>query len=111
MEMQQLKDHIGQIENENSQRNLCLTLKKFLNFAGRKDLSDQIALAPMRISERKDKIDRITPEEVKKLLASEDNARNRALIAIFYESAGRLGEIIYHIQDREDKPVKLPHLH
>jgi len=24
---------------------------------------------------------------------------------------GRLGEIIYHIQDREDKPVKLPHLH
>lgn len=55
--MEQLNNFIGTVENQSSQRNLCLSLKKFLEYAGRKELSDQISLTPMRVSDRKDKMD------------------------------------------------------
>lgn len=89
-----IKNYIASIENKYTQRHTCATLKKFLAFADRKDLADLVSVPGISISQRIDEIDRVTPKEVKKLLAAEDNARNQALIALLYESAGRLNEVL-----------------
>lgn len=89
-----VKKYIGTIQNKYTQRYTCGTLKKFLAFVGRKDLADIISVPVISIDERIEEIDRVIPEEVKKLLMAEDNARNQALIAVLYESAGRLSEVL-----------------
>ena len=89
-----LKMYVATLENKYTQRHTCATLKKFLAFVDRKDLAELLSVPVINLSQRIDEIDRITSEEVKKLLMVEDNARNQALIALLYESAGRLGEVL-----------------
>lgn len=91
---QDVKDYVSSIENKYTQRGTCAVIKKFLKFVGREELSAKVSVPNITIDERLNNIDRVTDKDVRKLLAAEDNARNQALIALMYESAGRLSEIL-----------------
>jgi len=91
---QDVKNYVSRITNKYTQRGTCAVIKKFLKFVGREDLSAKVSVPNITIDERLDDIDRVYAEDVRKLLTAEDNARNQALIALMYESAGRLGEIL-----------------
>jgi len=91
---QDLMMYVASIENKYTQRHTCATIKKFLRFVERKDLADKVSVPFISMDERINEIDRVTAEEVKKLLGAEDNARNQALIGLLYESAGRLSEVL-----------------
>lgn len=88
-----VKNYIASLDNKFTVRHTCAVMKKFLVFAGRKDLAKKISVPNISIDERIDEIDRVTPGEVQKLLQAEDNPRNQALIAVLYESSGRLSEV------------------
>ena len=87
-----VKNYIASLDNKFTVRHTCAVMKKFLVFAGRKDLAKKISVPNISIDERIDEIDRVTPGEVQKLLQAEDNPRNQALIAVLYESSGRLSK-------------------
>lgn len=89
-----VKAYVSSIENKYTCRHACAVIKKFFKFAGREDLSEKVTVPTITIDERLNDIDRVSDEDVRKLLAAEDNARNQALIAVMYESAGRLSEIL-----------------
>ena len=88
-----VKNYVASLDNKFTVRHTCAVMKKFLVFAGRKDLAKKISVPNISIDERIDEIDRVTPGEVQKLLQAEDNPRNQALIAVLYESSGRLSEV------------------
>ena len=88
-----IENYIASLDNKFTIRHTCAVMKKFLVFARRKDLAQKISVPNISIDERIDEIDRVTPGEVQKLLQAEDNPRNQALIAVLYESSGRLSEV------------------
>lgn len=71
------------------------TLKKFYNWLGKPDVVKDIKFKSKNKINYKKKPDwRISQEEVDLLIASCDNARDKAIISILYDSGMRIGELL-----------------
>jgi integrase/recombinase XerD len=77
---------------EASKQKHRLLIKSFLSKLGRNDLSDLIEIK--RIANTKLPEDLLTKEEVDKLINSAKHPRDKAFIAVIYESGARVGEML-----------------
>lgn len=89
-----------------------IKIKGFFKFIGREDLA-KLCKVKRSISERKLPEDLLTPEDIELLINSAQNLRDRAYIAVLYESGARRGELqelqIKHINfDENGAVITLP---
>lgn len=80
-------------KSERTLKSYTLVLKKFLEFAGREDLTKDMKIRRPR-NKAKLPEDLLTREDVAALIDGALNPRDKALISLLYESGARLGEII-----------------
>lgn len=88
------------------------SVKGFFKFIGREDLA-QLCKVKKSCSDRKLPDDLLTPEDIELLINSAQNIRDKAYIAVLYESGARKGELeelqIKHINfDENGAVITLP---
>ncbi len=89
-----------------------IKIRNSLSFAGREDLS-QLCTVKRAYKDRKLPKDLLTPEDVERLIDSAKNLRDKAHIAVLYESGARKGELeelqLKHISfDENGAVITLP---
>ncbi len=69
-----------------------LRIKAFFKFIGREDIA-QLFVVKQSMRDRKLPDDLLTPEDIELLIKSTNNIRDKAYIAVLYESGARKGEL------------------
>lgn len=87
----QMRASEGKI-SQNTVREVRKTLKKFFKWMGREELVNWFSLG--EVESNLSPADLLTEEEVNRLLDACLNHRDKAMIALLYESAARIGELL-----------------
>jgi len=92
---------VGRIESnsysEYTKNDYRITIKRFWKWLnGDEDYPNEVKWIPTTIRNCREKLpeELISEEDVKKMIKSADNCRDRALISVLYESGCRIGEIL-----------------
>lgn len=67
------------------------TLKKFFRWLGKKELVDWFTIGEIKTRKFPDEL--LTEDDIKKMIGACKNPRDRALIAVLWESGFRVGEL------------------
>lgn len=73
------------------------TIRKFLNFLERKDLLDLVKALPPKKKKLPEEL--LTKADIEKMISAAEHPRDKAFIALLYESGARISEIVKNKDD------------
>lgn len=95
-----IKELVANIEtsnySESTKRDLKVTIRSLFSWLRNEPLPKEVAWFRTSVKRHKEKLpeEMLTEDEVRKLIGAEPNPRQRAFIAVLYESGCRIGEVL-----------------
>jgi len=80
--------------NERTKNNYKIILRKFFKWLGKMEIARQIRIKKIRNVCSRLPEDLLTKQEIEKIIEAAENVRDKAIIAVLYESGCRIGELL-----------------